>query len=76
MKRIRPIAGWMAAVVLMTWPVSSCSNYASPEANSAATGGLIGAGAGALLADDAVQGAALGGALGAGAGYLYGRGQR
>jgi len=65
----------LASMALPVLPVCSCSNYATPEQNAAATGGLIGAGAGAAVADDAAEGALLGGALGAGAGYLYGRGQ-
>ena len=58
--------------VIAVFAVGSCSNYRTPEANAAATGGLIGAGVGAAVSDDPLAGAAVGGAAGAGAGYLYG----
>ena len=55
-------------------PLSSCTNFDTRAKNDAATGALIGAGAGALLSDDNRAGGALiGGAVGGGAGYLYGR---
>ena len=53
--------------------LSSCANFESREQNDAATGALIGAGAGALIADDnKLGGAALGGVLGGAAGYAVG----
>ena len=69
MKTNRPILVSLVTVTLLVAP--SCTNFRTPEENAAATGGLIGAGAGAILADDTLKGAAVGGALGAGAGYLY-----
>ena len=54
--------------------LSSCSNYNTRSQNNAATGALLGAGAGALIADDGnrLGGAAIGGALGGAAGYATG----
>lgn len=54
--------------------LSSCANYQNQAQNDAATGALIGAGAGALLSDDdnRVGGAAIGAALGGAAGYAVG----
>ena len=53
--------------------LASCSNFDSRQQNDAATGALLGAGAGALIADDnKLGGAALGGALGGAAGYVVG----
>ena len=54
--------------------LASCSNYNTRAQNDAATGALLGAGAGALIADDGnrLGGAALGGALGGAAGYAVG----
>ena len=60
------------AILAVTFVSGSCSIFSTPEANSAATGSLIGAGIGAVVADEPLEGAALGGAAGAGAGYLYG----
>ena len=53
--------------------LASCSNFDNRRQNDAATGALIGAGAGALIDDDSrVGGAALGGLLGGAAGYGVG----
>ncbi|NNC87796.1 MAG: hypothetical protein HKN82_04960 [Akkermansiaceae bacterium] len=71
MKAIQTTIAAAATAVLMACGFAGCTNFATPEANSAATGGLIGAGAGAVIADDSLKGAAIGGALGAGGGYLY-----
>lgn len=55
--------------------LSNCQDMGPNTQRGAATGGLIGAGAGALIGHQsgrALEGAALGGAAGAGAGALYG----
>lgn len=56
--------------------LASCGTSAGPNTQrGAATGGLIGAGAGAIIGHQsgrALEGAAIGGAAGAGAGALYG----
>ena len=53
--------------------LASCSTYGTRQQNDAATGALLGAGAGALIADDnKLGGAALGGVLGGAAGYAVG----
>ena len=55
--------------------LSNCADMGPNTQRGAATGGLLGAGAGALIGHQsgrALEGAALGGAAGAGAGALYG----
>jgi hypothetical protein len=74
MKMNRSILVPLAAFTLVVTPLPSCTNFRTREANAAATGGLIGAGAGAALSHDPVRGAVVGGALGAGAGYLLEQG--
>ena len=71
---MKTIQTWVIAAVIpaaIAVSATSCTQFDSREKNSAATGALIGAGAGALLSDDRVKGAAIGGALGGGGGYLY-----
>ena len=54
---------------------TSCADTGPNTQRGAATGGLIGAGTGAIIGHQsgrALEGAAIGGAAGAGAGALYG----
>lgn len=59
--------------------LSNCTTPTGPNTKRGAmTGGLIGAGAGAIIGHQSgrtLEGAALGGAAGAGAGALYGNSQ-
>jgi hypothetical protein len=73
MKTARPTLVALTASAMLVASLASCTNFRTREENAAATGGLIGAGAGAVLSDDPLKGAAVGGALGAGAGYLLER---
>lgn len=75
MKNIRKslIAGSLALVLPVSF--TSCTNFNTRAKNDAATGALLGAGAGAALGGDGdrVEGALLGGALGGAAGYAVGK---
>lgn len=64
-----------AAIAALSFGTSSCANYDSAAKNDAATGALLGAGAGAIIgkqSGNTGKGAALGGLIGGGAGYAVG----
>ncbi|MBC7979335.1 MAG: hypothetical protein H7Y36_02095 [Armatimonadetes bacterium] len=65
--------------VISALALSNCAEPVGPNTQrGAATGGLIGAGAGAIIGHQSgrtLEGALIGGAAGAGAGALYGNAQ-